>query len=210
MSLNKFIYVKDKSLSIPLVNKIIELYNTLCNSTDMNESNIPQLIGVLSHTNREEKQNEQYLFLLKLQQKLDKELRNHFYNYLLELSSQNNIECHKLKNISFEKNDYIITKRKQRTDNIDIDIEQQYPEIGTTVYMRLCKYMWFLTDYDGEIHIGNIILSPKKGTLIIYPISWICPVIELINKQTDIYILYGYVNMANPTSCENKFIGGST
>lgn len=199
MSLNNFIYVNENSLSMSLTNKIIELYNTLCNSTHMNESNIRQLIGILSHTTRGEKMNEQYLFLLKLQQKLENELRNHFYNYLLELSSQNNIESHKLENIHFEKSDYIIANRKQHANNI----EPQFPEIGTTRYLRLCKYMWFLTDYSGEIHIGNIILSPKKGTLIIYPISWICPVIELINKQTDIYILYGYVNMLMPTPCEN-------
>ena len=199
MSLNNFIYVNEKSLSIALTNKIIELYNTLCNSADMNESNIPQLIGILSHTKRGEKLNEQYLFLLKLQQKLENELRNNFYNYLLELSSQNNIESHKLENIHFEKNDYIIANRKQHENRKQQanNIEPQFLDIGATKYVRLCKYMWFLTDYNGEIHIGNIILSPKKGTLIIYPISWICPVIELINKQTDIYILYGYINMKN-------------
>jgi len=199
MSLNNFIYVNEKSLSIALTNKIIELYNTLCNSADMNESNIPQLIGILSHTKRGEKLNEQYLFLLKLQQKLEKELRNHFYNYLLELSSQNNIESHKLENIHFEKNDYIIANRKQHANRKQQanNIEPQFPDIGATKYARLCKYIWFLTDYNGEIHIGNIILSPQKGTLIIYPISWICPVIELINNQTDIYILYGYINMKN-------------
>jgi hypothetical protein len=193
MSLNTFFYIKEKSLPISLTNKIIEVYNTLCTSTNMNESNISQIIGILSHTKNEKKMNEQYTFLLKLKQILEKELRNHFYSYVLEISSQNNVEYHKTDefNINFEKNDYIITNRKQNTK--EIEIEKTICIINEAYYAQLCKYIWFLTDYNGEIQICNIKLSPKKGTLIIYPLSWICPVIEIINKRTDIYVLYGYI-----------------
>lgn len=198
MSLNHFIYIKEKSLPISLTNKIIEVYNTLCISTEMNASNISQMIGILSHTKKDEKMNEQYIFLLKIKQKLEKELRNRFYSYLLELPTQNNIEL----NIKFEQNDYIITNRKLNTNNIEI--EQIYQERSAVMQKRLCKYIWFLTDYNGEIQICNTKLSPKKGTLIIYPISWICPVIEIINKRTDIYILYGYINNSLAKSREEN------
>lgn len=194
MILNSFIYIKEKSLPISLTTKIIEVYNTLCISNDMNESNIPQIIGILLHTKKDEKLNEQYIFLLKLKQKLEEELMNNYYSYLLALSTQSGIEYNKTVglNINFEKNDYIITNRNKNTNTIEI--ESRFTDIGTKMSVRLCKYIWFLTDYNGEIQICNTKLSPKKGTLIMYPISWICPVIETINKGTDIYVLYGYIN----------------
>lgn len=194
--MSSFIYVKEKSLTPSLTSKIIEVYNTLCISNDTNEFNIRTVCGVLLHKQNDEKINEQYMFLLKLRQKLEAELKENFYRYLLELSTQNDIEYNKTLglNINFEKNDYIIKNRDKNTNNLEIKREGKFPEIGVTRFLRICKYIWFLTDYNGEIQICNTKLTPKKGTLIMYPISWICPIIERINKGTDIYVLYGYIN----------------
>jgi hypothetical protein len=198
--MSRFIYVKEKSLTPSLTSKILEVYNTLCVYNDCiyngtNEFNIPTVCNVLLHTKNYEKTNEQYSFLLKLRQKLGAELKENFYKYLLEISTQNNIEYNKIMgfNINFEKNDYIINNRYINTNNI-VEKEHQFPEIGQTRHLRICKYIWFLTDYNGEIQICNTKLTPKKGTLLMYPISWVCPVIENINKGTDIYVLYGYIN----------------
>ena len=208
MSLSDFIYIKEKSLSVPLTNKIIEAYDNLCISNGMNEHNITDIISILTHTEKDKKLQEEYLFLLKLKKILDKELREHFFCYLLDLSTKYDMQITDMHNIfrKFDTNydtnidiDYIITNRNQNiTKNIQIEnkIVKRYTTRVNSIESlgNLCKFIWFLTDYTGEIKICNkIFLSPKRGTFIMYPISWTYPVIEKINKEKDIYVLYGYI-----------------
>ena len=54
-------------------------------------------------------------------------------------------------------------------------------------------FVWFLHDYDGILLFGNHAVQPKKGKLILYPLSWCIPVVESISKTQEVLTLRGTI-----------------
>jgi len=208
MSLSDLIYIKEKSLPIPLTNKIIEVYEKIITGNviipdDGQTLNLKTVLSILIHTEMNEEYRELHAFLLNLKKLLNDELYKHIIEYLLEISNKyKDIENNSSINLEHLQDlDMCIANRKP---DLELNINNKTKKIDRINYKTdfyetkdieviLCKFIWFLNDYSGEIRICNTtFLSPKKGTLLIYPISWMYNVVEEFDKK-DIYVLEGYI-----------------
>ena len=190
-----------------MTNKIIKVYEKIRTENviipdDGQILNLKTVLSILLHQELNEDYRELHTFLLNLKKILNGELYKHIIEYLMEISTKyNDIENNSSINLEHLQDlDMCIANRKH---DLELNINNKTKIIDRIRYRTdfyetkdieviLCKFIWFLNDYSGEIRICNTTLSPKKGTLLIYPISWMYNVVEEIEKK-DIYVLEGYI-----------------
>ena len=162
-----FIYEKNNSITNELCNDIIEIF-----------------VNDVSNNNRYNMDyNDEYK---KIKRYLTEELKKNIHSYEKKINGIKDYKIIDIKNYNFV---FYIENNNKPNDIINYTNR-------TTIKnnVKLLMYIWFLTDYDGEITFWNEYkIIPKAGKCIIFPVSWCFPYQELIQLQTKKYIIYGYI-----------------
>jgi hypothetical protein len=126
---------------------------------------------------------------------LYKELNKHLYLYANNINKELNYELIKssvlqnISNIYFDTINNVDLIISRLNNNLEVCINDN-KKIAKINYLY---FIWFVEDFNGNITIGNnIIINPKAGQFIIFPISFVFPV-KLSNKDDKTKIIYGWV-----------------
>ena len=85
---------------------------------------------------------------------------------------------------------FIIQKNK---DN-KIERVERFNVINEKIKIKILKYIIFLDDYEGEIVFWNEYkIQPRKGDLLLFPVSWCFPYYENIKKYSNKIIMCGFI-----------------
>lgn len=162
-----FIYEKNNSITDELCKDIIEIFE-----------------NDISNNNRYTMDyNDEYK---KIKRYLTEELKKYIHNYEKKINGMKDYKIIDIKNHNFVF--YIENNNKPN------DIINYINRTTVKNNVRLLMYIWFLSDYDGEIIFWNEYkIIPKAGKFIMFPVSWCFPYQELIQLQTKKYIIYGYI-----------------
>lgn len=165
-----FIYEKENSIQIDLCNDIIEIYEN---------DNIKELYDIDNNND-----------FSKLKKTLQKELIINIYSYYKQINKIENYTFFNLNSFLDIKKKYTFFIENSKTDKNDIQILNR---IINNEYKNF-MYIWFLNDYNGEIvFYDEYIIKPKAGKFIFFPVSWYFPYNELIQLNSNKYIIYGYI-----------------
>ena len=129
----------------------------------------------------------------KIKSFLTNELVNNIKKYLNKINSVNNI-------LNYHVNDHIdfLIKKDKYSDNDDTNIEIITRVNWHKSGYKLLQFIWFLNDFDGEFIFWNkYIIKPKRGLLIIFPLSWCFPYEKKINKNYESNTIFGYLYKPN-------------
>ena len=214
-----FIYEKKNSIINELCDDIIEIYEKnvkkydkdfmandslldMFNTLDNHEKNFSKIL------NETTKDNENNLFYnlnfddenIRIKNYLIIELKknlniffNNFKNKTLIKKKNNYNNDYTLINIKDINPDFTIKKTEYLNQEDSIEIESRYLKSSTNG-VKIFMYIWFLNNYCGDfIFWNNYKINNKKGTLLIFPISWCFPYKELVKLYEKRYIIYGYL-----------------
>ena len=74
-------------------------------------------------------------------------------------------------------------------DRVIVENCKTQEKVNQAPRTNMLNVVWFLHDYDGALQFGNHLVSPKKGKIIIYPVSWCVPVSEFIANEAKVTTL---------------------
>jgi hypothetical protein len=205
--LNKelLIYQKTNSITSELCENIINIYNSTFN--EINDTNGISNILFMENYIKEENQNnltikeqsimKKNIYYKRINNCLIRELTKNIKIYFKSFNNNNlipNKEFIEINNI--EEN---FTIKKIFISSIDNKLEFENKTLHTSINgMKLFIFIWFLNDYDGEIIFwNNYKVNNKKGTLLIYPLSWCFNCNEYIKLNETKYFVYGYLYKKN-------------
>jgi len=200
-----FIYEKENSIPKELCEEIIEQFETKCNI------NIHEIIKEKNGDNLV-KYNEynvkcfnnlmeiDYTFCFdhnydSLQKILEKELKENLKKYFVQFKNSSQIPSNKNNNSYYSmlnvcltptilftiQSKYHFKKDSNNTQNIK-NYNKKVHSLNQKI--KLFRYIWCLNDYPGDILFwNNYPVKIQKGKLIIFPISWCFPYIELLHSE---------------------------
>jgi hypothetical protein len=181
---NNFIFEKESSINDLLIDDMIELYKTeyikdsYCDLIIMYDDNFCKFKTFLLN----EIKNTIFVYIIKLtEQTANTELKQYFRNTLKNITK--NISEFKISTKIFNNKDVDVINNKKIMQCYD----KQY-----TNKIHILKFIWFMNDYDGEITFpNNQKIIPKKGKLILFPVSWCFSYEEINNISSEIITISG-------------------
>jgi hypothetical protein len=174
-----FIYEKSNSITNDLCKDIIEIYNNDEKKKINQKYNIDE--------NIEYKKLKTYLIT---------DLNTHIFNYIKKINkiynyNLININMNEIKIIDYSF--FIDNNSSNNSSSNNITFINRF-SIEKHGNIKKFMYIWFLNDYDGELIFWNEYkIIPKCGNFLLFPVSWCFPYQEIINFNTNKYIIYGYI-----------------
>lgn len=178
-----FIY-ENKSLTDELCDDVVDLYEKTSFESIYTES-----LNISIDSN--------YAKILNtLLRELNTEFRNYqtqFKNHFLINSNKNNNNNYTLINIKTPLTPTFFLKKTTYNNETDIKIEKKIQTMQSKI--KVFIFIWLLNDYDGELTFwNNYKINFKKGSIIIFPVSWCFPYKEIVKLNSNKYIIFGYIN----------------
>ena len=88
---------------------------------------------------------------------------------------------------------FIINKTEYNNDSQNITIYKKN-ESQNNNGIKIFMFIWFLNDGDGDFMFWNKVkVDNKKGTLLIFPTSFLYQYNEIIKNNTSKYTIYGFI-----------------
>ena len=97
------------------------------------------------------------------------------------------------------KNDiFFIIKKTEYNDNSQNITNYKKNESQNNNGIKMFMFIWFLNDCDGDLLFWNKVkVDNKKGTLLIFPTSFIYQYTEIMKNDTSKYTIYGFIFKKN-------------
>ena len=166
--MEKLIYIKDNSLTKELCEELISLFTSNNNCNDMEITSCNGKLKIV------------------LMNELFKNIRRLNNNYENIVGTTIDIIDNK-KKIKFILKRYNNTEEKK--DNCTI-----LNNIDDNNELKKLKFIWYLTDNDMEIVFWNTYkIKTSIGKIIIFPFSWLFKYEDLMNKNMNNVVIYGYI-----------------
>ena len=185
LNYNSFIFEKENSINEILIDDIIELYKIECK-----KDNFCDYIIMYDDNFTKFK-----MFLLN-------EIKTSLFLYIIQLTEKTkNVELQKyfrdaLNNVSDNVSEFTISTKTFKNKDIEVINEKKITKCYDKRYsnkINILRFIWFMNNYDGEIIFPNgRKIIPKKGKLVIFPLSWHFPYEEINNKSSEIIIITGF------------------
>jgi hypothetical protein len=79
-----------------------------------------------------------------------------------------------------------------------IERTERFEVTNKIVKIKIIKYIIFVKDYEGEIVFWNEYkIKPRKGNLLLFPVSWCFPYYENIKIDSDKTFMCGFFHIYN-------------
>lgn len=127
--------------------------------------------------------------LIRIKRYLQTDMKTQLHAYINHLSGTTHFFSPFLSSIGNNVGNIVMHRRtfqdqeSQQEFAKTVDIKQQDAKL------HVLNVVWFLHDYDGILWFGDHPVRPKKGKMIMYPLSWCVPVQESCDKNVDIVTL---------------------
>lgn len=203
ISLKKFIYINNKSISTELCLDLIKMFEEENNKYEGVthgglDKNIKDTTDFIIPTSNKKWD--------KINKFLDMEIKNNLKMYLDELNTntdfqnkdQNTLNKYKIfGNTNFLHNQHMIQRYLKGKGRYIYHNDFSINYVNKSY--RAITYLWYLNDVDegGEtVFFGDFKIKPKTGTLIFFPASWCYPHTGKMPLSSNKYIITGwlYVN----------------
>ena len=122
------------------------------------------------------------------------ELKCHLHEYIHRLNGTNHFFSQLLPRFQNNISDFCIHQNSYH--NLELTVVDEKSSFICNRYQEkhnVLQFVWFLHDYDGFVVFGNHKVLPRKGKLVMYPLSWCIPTAEELSKMDSVMTIRGQI-----------------